>query len=127
VEIGDLNRDEKTALVALVELLAASDRDASEDEIQRIEDIAEEVGGPEEYRRLAEEVDGRFTGEDELKAFLGTIERQEAREVIFETALEIAMPDGILAREAGFLEWLEKEWDLSVLFLDGPTDDSSEA
>ena len=118
MEIRDLSHDEKTALVALVELLASSDAGASEDDFDRIGEIADAFGGTEQYRQLAEEVDRRFADEDELKAFLATIDRQEAREVVFETALEVAMPDGIQTREAEFLEWLEDEWGLNVLFLD---------
>jgi len=118
VEIRDLSHDERIALVALVELLASSDAGASEDEIDRIGEIGDALGGAEQYRQLAEEVDRRFADEEELKDFLATIDRQEAREVVFETALEVAMPDGIQSREAEFLEWLEDEWGLSVLFFD---------
>jgi len=118
VEIRDLSHDEKIALVALVRLLVSSDAEASEDEVDRIGEIADAFGGTEQYHQLAEEVDRRFADEDELKAFLATIDRQEAREVVFETALEVAMPDGIHTREAEFLEWLEDEWGLNVLFAD---------
>jgi hypothetical protein len=127
VEIRDLSHDEKTALVALVELLGSSDKGASEDEIAKIEEISDGVGGAEAYRALAEEVDRRFRDETDLRAFLGTIQRQEPREIIFETALEIAMPEGILTREADLLEWLEKEWDLNVLFLEDSSEEPSEA
>ena len=95
MEIRDLSHDEKIALVALVRLLVSSDAEASEDEVDRIGEIADAFGGTEQYHQLAEEVDRRFADEDELKAFLATIDRQEAREVVFETALEVAMPDGI--------------------------------
>ena len=118
MEIRDLSHDEKVALVALVELLVSSDKEASEDEAERIGEIAQAIGGPGAYRQLAEEVDRRFADEEDLKAFLATIERQETRELIFERALELAMPDGIRSREAEFLEWLENEWNLNVLYLD---------
>jgi integrase len=126
VEIRDLSHDEKTALVALVELLVSSDKEASEDEADRIAEIAHSVGGPEAYRLLAEEVDRRFADEDDLKAFLATIERQEARELVFERALELAMPDGIRSHEAEFLEWLERQWNLNVLYLDESEESSEE-
>jgi hypothetical protein len=126
VEIPDLTHDEKIALVALVELLAASDRDASDEEVGKIEEISDALGSPDDYHRLAEEVDRRFEDVESLKAFLERIGRQEAREIIFEKALEIAMPDGILGREAEFLEWLEREWHLKIMFSVEPTDEGSE-
>ena len=113
MEIPDLNHEEKIALVALIELLVESDAAVSEQEIEQIQDVASAIG-PAEFRKLAEEVDRRIADEDALKALLRTITRPEARELIFETALETAIPDGILTHESDILEWLEAEWELKV-------------
>lgn len=113
MEIRDLSRDEKIALVALIEYLVESDTAVSEQEIDQIQAIAGEIGETE-FRLLAEEVDRRFDDEDALREFLKTIARTEARELIFEKALETAIPDGILTHESEMLEWLEKEWRIQV-------------
>jgi uncharacterized protein YhaN len=113
VEIEDLNHEERIALVALIELLVESDAAVSEQEIDHIQDVAAAIG-PDEFRKLAEEVDRSIEDEDALKDLLRRIQRPEARELIFETALETAIPDGILTHESEILEWLEAEWDLKV-------------
>lgn len=113
MEIADLNHEEKVALVALVEFLVESDTAVSEQEIDHIQAIAEALG-EDEFRKLAEEVDRRVEDEDGLRELLSAVQRPDAREVIFETALETAIPDGILTHESEILEWLEEEWDLQV-------------
>jgi hypothetical protein len=113
VEIPDLNHEERLALVALIEFLVESDAAVSEQEIDHIQDVAQAIG-VEEFRSLAEEVDRTVEDEDGLRDMLRGIQRPEARELIFETALETAIPDGILTHESEILEWLEAEWDLKV-------------
>lgn len=113
MEIRDLSRDEKIALVGLIEYLVESDTAVSEQEIDQIQSIAAEIGH-EEFRSLAQEVDRRFEDEAALRGFLKTIVRREARDLIFEKALETAIPDGILTHESDMLEWLEREWAIEV-------------
>jgi hypothetical protein len=124
MELNELTPEERVALVALLELAVEADATVSEDEVDELREIVEAVG-EESYRAAAAEVDTRFQSEDELKAFLQTITRQEARELIYEAVLEAALPDAIGAREAALLDWLAKEWAVTVQFEDPETEPGS--
>ena len=50
-------------------------------------------------------------------------QRQEARELIYETALEAAMADSIGPKESNLLTWLAERWNVPVRFAD--VDDES--
>ena len=109
MEFDQLSEEETIALVGLIELLGESENELPDDEIEHITAVAREIG-VDRYRAIAEEVDRRFTDEGELKAFLSTITRTSARELIYGTALEAALAGGVDPRESRLLEWLANEW-----------------
>jgi hypothetical protein len=115
MELQDLTHDERLALVALLEVVVASDTEVSEDEVSQIDRIAAAFGD-EAYRALADEADERFADEAALKPFLGGIERQEARELVYGTILEAALPDVIDTHESSLLGWLATAWKITVRF-----------
>ena len=115
MELSDLTHDERLALVALVENVIASDAEVSDDEAGHIERIAA-VFGDENYRALADEVDVRFEDEAALKTFLAALLRQDARELIYGTVLDAALPDVIDRHESSLLGWLATEWGITVQF-----------
>jgi len=115
MELSDLDHDERLALVALIELIVGADAEVSDDEEAEIERVAAAFGD-EAYRALATEGDERFTDEEALRTFLAGIRRQEARELIYGTALAAALPDAIDDRESALLDWLAATWKVSVTF-----------
>ena len=115
MELKELTRDEQLALVALVEVVVSSDADVSDDEESFVVRLAATLGD-DHYRALIDEADERFSDEAELKKFLATITRQEARELIYGTVLEAALPDVIDQHESSMLGWLASTWDITVQF-----------
>jgi hypothetical protein len=115
MELSDLTHDERLALVTLVETVIASDAEVSEDEASHIARLAA-VFGDENYRALAEEADERFEDEAALKRFLTALLRPEARELIYGTVLDAALPDVIDRHESSLLGWLASEWGITVQF-----------
>jgi hypothetical protein len=113
MELNQLTAEERVALVALLEFVIESNGRVSEDEADRIDAVVGLIG-EDAYRQAAAEVDRRFTGEEGLRAFLLTIARQEARELIYETALEAATSDAIDAHESQLLEWLASVWHIAT-------------
>src|SRR5690554_1408361 len=99
MEIKDLDHDEQLALVGLVEFIGESNREMTDEELERISNVAAALG-PATYRRLAEEADQRFEDEEALRRFLAGAGRAEARELVYATALEIAMGDTIQPSES---------------------------
>jgi hypothetical protein len=117
MELRELTHDERLALVALLELVVESDRNPADGEVGEIERVIEALGR-EDYRQLVAEVDRRFPTEAELRAFLPAIVRQEARDLIYGTALDTAIEDGVDVWESKLLEWLAKLWNVHVEFED---------
>ena len=115
MELRDLSHEERLALVALLEVVLESDRAVSDGEVADIDQVVGELGR-EEYERLVVEVDQRFPTEDELKAFLPSITRQDARELIYGTVLDTAIEDAVDPRESELLEWLAALWNVRVQF-----------
>jgi uncharacterized tellurite resistance protein B-like protein len=115
MELKDLTHDERLALVALVENVVASDATVSDDEQDRIAALAAAFGD-EPYRALATEADERFSDEAELKRFLAALIRPDARELIYGTVLDAALPDVIDRHESSLLGWLATTWGITVQF-----------
>ncbi len=115
MELSDLDHEERLALVALVGTVIGGDGAVSEDEQAQIARIAEAFGD-EHYQTVAEEADERFSDEDALKDFLETIQRQDARELIYGTVLSAALPDVVDPHESSLLGWLATAWGITVQF-----------
>ena len=109
MELKDLNDDERVALVALIELMVQSNTRATDLEARLVSHDAA-VLGRSAYRKAAEEADRRFPNEGDLRAFLSTIDRQEARELIYGTVLDAALADAPDANEVKALDWLAGLW-----------------
>lgn len=111
--IRDLTPDEQLALVALSELTVISNRTVTDNEVAELDQLVHELGD-ETFHGLAEQAEARFADRDALKAFLLTITRQEARELIYGTVLTEALADSMPHEESRFLEWLGQQWGVSV-------------
>jgi hypothetical protein len=120
MELRDLAHEERLALVALLEMVLESDHTVSDGEVADIDQVVGELGR-EEYQRLIDEVDRRFPTEDDLKAFLPSITRQDARDLIYGTVLDTAIADAVDPRESDVLDWLATLWNVRVE-LDGEPD-----
>ncbi|MCC6849039.1 MAG: hypothetical protein IT294_11105 [Deltaproteobacteria bacterium] len=115
MELTDLSHDERLALVALIETVVASDAAVSDDEAAHVARIAAALGD-DNYRALADEADERFGDEAALKTFLSALLRPEARELVYCTVLDAALPDLIDRHESSLLGWLATEWGITVQF-----------
>jgi hypothetical protein len=113
MELSDLTREERVALAALLELVVDSNAAVSEDELEEVQHVVQAVGDVA-YAEAADEAAARFRDEADLKAFLPSITRREARELIYGAVLEAALPDTMGAHESAMLNWLGEEWGVAV-------------
>jgi hypothetical protein len=113
MELEDLNPDERTALVGLMKLVVMSDGEVAEDEIEHVEALVDAFG-EEGYEATLETFEKRFADEDSFRKFLGGIDRQDARDLIFGTVLESADEGAIDGAEASLLDWLSKLWNVKI-------------
>lgn len=113
MDLNQLTAEEHIALVALLELVIESNARVSEAEADRIDAVVAAIG-EDAYRSAAAEVDRRFHDEEDLRAFVSTITRQEAREIIYGTVFEAAITDTVDAHESDLLEWLAGVWQIAT-------------
>jgi hypothetical protein len=122
MELADLNQNEQISLAGLLEFVVLASGHVTEDEQNEIDTIVEALG-EEKYRKAVEEVDKRFPDEKALRKFLSTIDRQEARELIYGVVIEAAMADTMEGRESALLDWLADEWKVEVTYEEPPADE----
>jgi uncharacterized tellurite resistance protein B-like protein len=111
MELEDLDQHERLALVALIKAIVFADRRVSADEAELLPEIIAAIG-EDAYRRTFTIAAERFGDETSLKTFLATIERQEARDLIYETLGELAASDGVSREEQALLGWLGATWSI---------------
>lgn len=107
----DLLPEESLALVALSRAIARADGTISPLEGRAIALIAAELGEAT-YRKLFAKAAESFPHPAALKEFLATIERPEARSLIYESVLALAAADSISAEEEPLIAWLHQTWDI---------------
>ena len=115
MDLKDLTVDERIALVALLEMIVAADRDVSYEELAQIKRVMHALGD-RAYREAVTAADERFDSDDAAVEFIADVERPEARELIYETALEAAAAHGVAGRESELLTKLQRRWKLPVAF-----------
>lgn len=113
LELKDLNEDERLALVAMLAQVVEADTYVTDPEARRVRAIVKGLG-TEAYDAAVAESDRRFEDKAELRRFLPTIERQEARELIYEMLLETALADTPINAEAEILDWLADIWKITT-------------
>ena len=109
MRVTDLDQDERLALVALMRGIVLADGDVSDGEATIMPKLAEEMGRAA-YEEAWNAFGKRFPDEEALKKFLLTIQRQEARELIYATLTGLASVDGVSPTEHSHLKWLEGAW-----------------
>jgi uncharacterized tellurite resistance protein B-like protein len=111
MHVIDLLPEESLALVALSRAVARADGAITPLEGRAIALIAAEVGEAT-YRKLFARAAESFQHEAALKEFLATIERPEARSLIYESVLALAAADSISAEEEPLMVWLQEAWQI---------------
>lgn len=127
MELNELNKDEKLACVALMRLMVLADENTSEQEVEQVDHLSNQLG-EDIYQQLVDEVEERFSNIQDLKDFLAGINRQDARDLIYETILQCCLSDGLGSGfdkafsyagtseqpELKLLEWIESTWKIKV-------------
>ena len=117
--LKDLTEDERVALVALLGQAITADAHTTPAESRRVKAIAAALG-PARYEEAAASAEQRFRNEEEFWRFLGTVERQEARELIYEHVLETALADAPVRAESDLLARLAHLWQITVTIPEPP-------
>lgn len=113
MEISQFTKDEKIALVGLIEHLLMADNVVSLEESEALQNVVAEIG-EHDYRSLIHDYRPIIDNMESFKQFLQNIERQEPREIIYGILFEIAESDFFEENESELLDWLAKEWKLDI-------------
>jgi hypothetical protein len=108
--LDDLSQPEQVVLLSLVGLMARMDGSVSQDELELLEQVADEIG-PQRFEAARDAAASLADGAAILRA-AASIDRPEAREVIFELDYSIAVRDTIAESEAALLNELATMWGL---------------
>ncbi|MEM9190182.1 MAG: TerB family tellurite resistance protein [Myxococcota bacterium] len=112
MKLSDLNDHEDLALVGLLREVVQADGEFSDIEREEVAKIRAELGG-DRFDDAVAGVKERFPSRAAFKEFLKTIERKEARHLIFETMVSVAASDGVDISEEKPLLWLTSWWEIS--------------
>jgi formylmethanofuran:tetrahydromethanopterin formyltransferase len=107
----DLLPEESLALVALSRAIARADGTITPLEGRAIALMAAELGEAT-YRKLFAQAAASFPHQAALKEFLASIERPEARSLIYESILALAAADSISPEEEPLMVWLQEAWEI---------------
>lgn len=108
--LDDLSQPEQVVLLALVGLMARMDGSVSEDEMDLLEQIADEIG--EKRFEAARDAAAGLADGNAILGAAASVDRLEAQEIIFELVYGIAVRDTIAPSEAALLNKLAELWKL---------------
>jgi uncharacterized tellurite resistance protein B-like protein len=112
MQLTDLHPDERLALVALSRAIVRADGKVTPSEGHLVARLAMALGEAT-YRQAFSQAVESFGDEAGLKRFLETVHRQDARQLIFDTMLELAVSDELAPEEVPLLRWLEATWQIT--------------
>jgi uncharacterized tellurite resistance protein B-like protein len=112
MQLSDLHPDERLALVALSRAVVRADGQVTPTEGRMVARIALALGEATYRQAFAQAVES-FPDQAALERFLASIQRQEARQLIFDTMLDLAVSDDLSPTEVPLLRWLEATWQIS--------------
>lgn len=108
--LDELSQPEQVVLLSLVGLMARMDGSVSQEELELLEQIADEIG--EKRFEAARDAAANLSDGAAILAAAQKVERVEAREIIFELVYGIAVRDTIAESEAAMLNELATLWGL---------------
>ncbi len=111
MKLTELTNDERLALVGFLKIIIQADKDFSDEEAAELNKVAKEMGVPE-FKEAVAQAKKMFVKVADIKEYALKIERQPARNLIFNILHEVALPGEIVPEEAMVLEWLAKKWDI---------------
>lgn len=109
MELSDLTPQEKIVLAAVVKFAVMADGRVTENEVDELHHIIEAVGD-HAWRDALDGARAEIKDMSSLEALLATVERPEAREIIYGNVLELAEEDAVDSGEGKLLKTLEGAW-----------------
>jgi Tellurite resistance protein TerB len=113
MKIAELTPEEEVVLVALIREIVQADDVYSASESARVASIRDALGH-DRFDDAVERAKSGIASRAELKELAKSAVRVEARRVVYDTLLGVALSDGLHMDEAKPLRWLASWWDLET-------------
>ena len=109
MELRELTDAERLALVGLAKVVVRADDELSAGEQAALDELARAVGS-DVFMRSVDEAMGRFRSPEAVWKYCKTIDRQQARDLIFAALCALALPEGTSREESAALSRLRRLW-----------------
>ena len=111
LDMKDLTPEEDLALMGLLKAVIQADKHMSFEERRELSAVAAGLGGQRFHERV-EEAKRVFHTLSDIKTYAKKIERQPARQLIFNLVRDMAKRDEVISEEEDLLAWLAETWDV---------------
>ena len=111
MKLSDMTDAEKQILGTLVRVMVGADRQFSDDEAERLQGAAAELG-EDEFWDVVGEAGSHGLSEDQVRSEAQAVDRKEAQETIYGVLFGIAAAESIVVQEANLLDWVADVWGL---------------
>ena len=111
MSIESLAEHEQLSLAVLIKALVTADGQVSQEEAIELSLVARSLE-PEIFMRAESIV---LSDQESFLDFLETVGRQEARDIMYDTLLQLAKADGIQVQETAFLDAVAEAWNIVVV------------
>lgn len=112
MDITALEHEEQLALVGLAKIVVRADQEVSAEESDTLLEWANTLGHPV-WTGLIREASERFTNRQIVLDHARTIERQEARNLIYGLLYRMAHSDSLVTAEARILNEVSEMWEIA--------------
>jgi uncharacterized tellurite resistance protein B-like protein len=109
LEMNELTHEEELALIGLLKAVIQADKELSRLENVELKRVAA-VMGPERFEERVAEARELFVTLSDIKGYAERVERQPARQLIFNLLEKMAKEDGLIPEEEEVLAWLADLW-----------------
>ncbi|MCC6747795.1 MAG: hypothetical protein IT371_09070 [Deltaproteobacteria bacterium] len=109
--LSELNLDERALMIGLFKLVIGTDQKLSGEESAALLRVADELGRAE-FIEARQEAQARFTTTGSIRMATADLDRQAARELIYDRVFQVASTEGLQSREREELDWLGDTWEL---------------
>ncbi len=110
MHLGDLTPNEQLVLCALVGHMIRADGQVTDEEIDAMSKVAEEMG-QDQWRKAFRAVHGKYTDTESVLELAKSVERPEVRERIASVLGDVAVSDLLVHEESSILAALASAWE----------------
>jgi uncharacterized tellurite resistance protein B-like protein len=109
LDMKDLTPEEDLALMGLLKAVIQADHQMSFEERRELSAVAAGLGA-QRFRERVDEAKRIFHALADIKTYAKKIERQPARQLIFNLVRDMAERDEVIHEEEDLLAWLAETW-----------------